>query len=384
MKYKILWIDDEHEDFVDFKALAKDSGLEMYGFKSLNAGIDELEKNYNFYDGVLLDAKILKNEDDAAGTEDIKYIHKAKDRINRLSSKKHFEIFVLTGQAKAFDDNTFNEVYKNVYVKGSRKDNERLLTDLLEAAKSQEDTQLKQRHPELISIITEDKYYLKDEFDRVFNLLKITTQENSLNSTESLNEIRKVIEVIFDRLKSIKLIPEEILNNHGWISGCSRFLSNIHPEYVYDDKKFDVPKVISETLHSLLKVVQDGSHSTGNLKVVQHINSYNSDYIIKASIFKLFEILMWYKKTIDNYPNQEENVTFWREKEQITTSIIGVIKQDEYRNYYIGDYLFNYNDANSANILNKKIEIKKYQENSNERNYHLYSKYVTKFVVLEN
>ncbi len=68
--YNILWIDDEHESLTSTKGRAKRNGIQLVPFKSLEGGLGELERNYPYYDGILLDAKFLANEDDNAGTED--------------------------------------------------------------------------------------------------------------------------------------------------------------------------------------------------------------------------------------------------------------------------------------------------------------------------
>ena len=90
--YNILWIDDEHETLTGTKGRAKRNGIQLIPFKSLNAGMSELEQNYPFYDGVLLDAKFLENEDDIKGSEDTENVHRAKEQLLQL--KKKFEIFV--------------------------------------------------------------------------------------------------------------------------------------------------------------------------------------------------------------------------------------------------------------------------------------------------
>ena len=64
VNYKILWIDDEHEKLSSTKGRAKRNGIQLIPFKSLNSGMEELEKNYPTYDGVLLDAKFFENEKD--------------------------------------------------------------------------------------------------------------------------------------------------------------------------------------------------------------------------------------------------------------------------------------------------------------------------------
>ena len=87
--YNILWIDDEHEKLSGIKGRARRNGIILKPFKSLNSGIDELEKNYSLYDGVLLDAKCFENEDDSTGSEDTRFSIQAKDRILQIPKKLH-------------------------------------------------------------------------------------------------------------------------------------------------------------------------------------------------------------------------------------------------------------------------------------------------------
>ena len=61
--YNILWVDDEHEDMPAFKRSALDFDLKLFPFKSLDAGMAELERNLILYDGVLLDAKFFEKEE---------------------------------------------------------------------------------------------------------------------------------------------------------------------------------------------------------------------------------------------------------------------------------------------------------------------------------
>jgi hypothetical protein len=77
--YNILWIDDEHETLSGTKGRAKRNGINLIPYKSLDGGMSELERNYPYYDGVLLDAKFFENEDDEAGSEDTYASFRAKD-----------------------------------------------------------------------------------------------------------------------------------------------------------------------------------------------------------------------------------------------------------------------------------------------------------------
>ena len=141
MMYNILCIDDKHEEMLGFKGNAKSEDILLKCFKSLNSGLEEIEKKYAEYDGILLDAKFLESDDDVSGTEDTKYVHKAKERFWNLPKK--FEIFVLTGQAEAFDSDQFRNAFPNVYKKNNEVDVIRLFSDLKNAADRQRDTQIR-------------------------------------------------------------------------------------------------------------------------------------------------------------------------------------------------------------------------------------------------
>ena len=70
MIYKILWIDDLHHKFNKFKSLAKENEIELICCKSLEKGWEILKNNTDDIDGILLDARFYKEEDDVPGTED--------------------------------------------------------------------------------------------------------------------------------------------------------------------------------------------------------------------------------------------------------------------------------------------------------------------------
>jgi hypothetical protein len=312
--YKILWIDDEHEELSGIKGRARRNGLLLIPFKSLNGGLTELEKNYTLYDGVLLDAKCFENEDDSSGSEDTEFSIQAKDRIIQIPKK--FELFVLTGQAEAYEDKTYGKVFSKLYKKGVDEDIQRLFDDLKSAAQKLDDTQVKHKYQALLAVC-EESYLGSNQFERLFALLKhLENFEPIRNTEDKLNPLRKVIEVMFSRLGDIGLIPENILNSNGWINGSSLFLSNKHSDYEFTQEV--VPAIICENIHRLLNVTHDVSHGSGNLrlKVDEYLKNVSNDYLYRSCIFLLFDILIWFKDFIDSHPNVRENKGLYRLKEQ--------------------------------------------------------------------
>ncbi|MBL0026911.1 MAG: hypothetical protein IPO98_18830 [Saprospiraceae bacterium] len=186
--YNILWIDDEHETLGGTKGPGKRNGINLIPFKSLNSGMDELERNYPFYDGILLDAKFFENEDDVQGTEDTYNVIEPKS--DYFNSKKKFEVFVLTGQAEAYEDKTFKKAFTNVYKKGSDEEIDRLFSDIKLAASNQEDTQIRHAYKRVFDVCTE-KYIGELAGQDILNLLKVTDETNIDNH---FNAIRKIVE----------------------------------------------------------------------------------------------------------------------------------------------------------------------------------------------
>ena len=206
--YNILWVDDEHEDMPAFKRLALDFDLKLVPFKSLDAGMAELERNLVLYDSVLLDAKFFEKEDDVADTEDTDYVHRAKERILQLPKK--FDIHILTGQAEAFDSSDFKKAFKKVFKKGISEDVEALFNSLKVSAEGQLDFQIRNEYKRVFEI-GNDKYLGSKIYEPISNLLKQIKTTNDFEPTkDNLLPLRKIIENSFDRLFELSIIPEEI------------------------------------------------------------------------------------------------------------------------------------------------------------------------------
>lgn len=286
----------------------------------------ELEKNHSFYDGVLLDAKILKYEDDQPGSEDTEYIYRAKDDLLQFTKKK-FEIFVFTGQAEAYDSRDFKKAFPRVYRKGNTDERTRLFNDLIIAAESQDDIQLKHQFRNIFQLC-DNKYIGSNQFERVFFLIKDLENKDSIEKTGDLfNPIRKIIEALFGGLRDIGIIPSEVIT----LNRSSLFLSNKHNDYTHLSEF--IHPMVAENLYRLINITQDGSHGEGELRlrVDEYLQHNNSDFLYKSTIYLLFDILMWFKQFIDNHSDVEENRVLWENKATETSDwILGcVIRIDE-------------------------------------------------------
>lgn len=301
--YNILWIDDEHEQLSGTKGRAKRNGITLIPFKSLDGGISELERNYPNYDGVLLDAKFFENETDVAGSEDTYASFRAKERILQLPKK--FEIFVLTGQAEAYENNTFKKAFTKVYEKGKDEDINRLFDDIKAAAKSQVDTQLRHSYKRVFDVCTE-RYIGELAGQDLLSLLKVD-DESSIDV--DLNSIRKVVEDLIIAFHKYNLIPGEFVCPTVFLNESSRFLAGKAADgTLFTEKGFQhldgthLPQQVASYLRSILSITQAGSHRSS---VDSHVKSVRTPYLFKSVLFQLLDMLVWFKMYVDGSPKTE-------------------------------------------------------------------------------
>lgn len=313
--YNILWIDDEHETLTGTKGRAKRNGINLIPFKSLNSGMDELERNYPFYDGVLLDAKFFENEDDVQGTEDTYNVHRAKERL--LQIKKKFEVFVLTGQAEAYEDKTFKKAFTNIYKKGSDEEIDRMFSDIRIAAAKQEDTQIRHNYKRVFDVCTE-KYIGEFAGHDIFNLLKVNDDTNIDNY---FNAIRKVVEDLFIAFNKFNLLPSEFVTPSVALNQTSIFLAGQdqyeNTDAVYKQHKHlqetHLPKQIASYLRSILSITQAGSHRS---EIDNYVKTIRTTYLLKSISFQLLDVLIWFKMYVDSNPKKENWVKVETETEE--------------------------------------------------------------------
>lgn len=62
-KYKVIWFDDQHEEFQPIKDEALLEDVQLIGYSNAKEGIPELKQNYNEYDAVILDGLFFKTEE---------------------------------------------------------------------------------------------------------------------------------------------------------------------------------------------------------------------------------------------------------------------------------------------------------------------------------
>jgi|AntRauTorckE5430_2_1112549.scaffolds.fasta_scaffold00436_3 hypothetical protein len=295
----ILWIDDQYDILKDEANQAKLAGFRLNPFRSLNAGMQELETNYANYEAVLLDAKFYENEGDVAATESTDNAFRAKERILKLSGKKEFEIFVLSGQAKDPEaiDGSFHKSFSNFYQKGNAADNDRLWKDIAVAVDRQPLVQLRRKYCSVFAVCTDA--YISDDLEAIIIPLLTDFEDGNLN-VDHFNVIRKVVEKLGVAISGYNLVPSEL----DTINSIARFLCGDWSSKTKNSTSYRLqwnqfPLEVGKMLSSLVQSTQAGSHPD---YLDRHIREMKTDYWVRASFFQLLAILEWFKPFVDSSP----------------------------------------------------------------------------------
>lgn len=316
--YKVLWIDDQHQDdeMIQFVIDAENNGLILEGYASFEEGFEILERNIEQFDVILLDGLFYEKKDQAKGTENVYGLGESINKINQLKRKKVFPWFVLSGKDKfTKGDNDLLKANKvRCYDKTNPSNVEELLKTMRNAAKEQSEAELKYKYSDLLEVAS-DSFLGSDKFSRLFSLIKQVENKETINRTEDmLTPLRKFIENIFDKLYEIGIIPKAVIADIKKSKMSSLFLANKHSDYEHHEEF--IPLLISENIHRLLNITNDGSHdyNDSQFKVDSYMKNKGDDNLYRSSVYLLFDILLWFKEFYKNNQDLELNKLKWRTK----------------------------------------------------------------------
>lgn len=387
--YNILWIDDEHDSpmLSALQNTAIDNDVKLYGFRSL-AGIDELEQNYSFYDGILLDAKFYEKEDDQLDSEDTEHIHRAKERI--LALQKKFKIFVLTGEKEAFDNQTFCKAFKNVYQKGTEETLENLFPDMIAAAIEQVDTQIRSDYGTFFKYFIPEKYGM-DSYVSIMEILKLVKSGTTVsNDLDYYTRLRAIVEICYRNLNHVGILHDDCIPG-GKVNlyESLKFISGADTKYITAKcTKRHVPVLIEDCFRRITNTVGAVAHTSDgdeNKRNIEDLRKYvKSPYYLYSLTYSLMDAVIWTETYIRQNPDLEANRSYWQTIDSTTpvqrVSIGGLIEQDGLNNYHCEGVLLNYNYVKNNNFnVGDEIEILAIDQNSNSRNNDCYKTFAVKF-----
>ena len=402
--YNVIWIDDEWDTIgkAFIQICEKRHKIHIKPFKTRREGMDALERNLKFWDGVILDAKAFNNSS-INEVADVDALYEAIRQIERLKAKRHIPYFVLTRQPDLMDDRMFEKSVGKFYKKDAEGQS-KLIADLKEEVGNTPRHQLKMQYNDVM----ERLYSLDIEAgEDVLNILEAMHHPNQHPDFEPVNyynKLRKILEWNFREANKYGIIPDECIEDGVvnlnqsccYLSGLN--CDHIHLRYGDETKKERiVPKHIKDMMFLVLYLGNIKSHTAKLPKDdINRLERYlkdevkNSRYLIFSLALQTCEITMWLGRYMDEHPNKEENLEKctklevpYQEKKENNIEMCGVIELHD-GVYHIGSSIcLNPIFVKQQNWLGKKVKIVKYGENTNDKTKDRYPYFASNIQLIE-
>ena len=281
-KYHILWIDDEWEKMTSFKKHCLfEYQMELHPFKTQKEGLDEYAKHPEFYEAVILDAKVLDESE-----QEVAKIGSLQTAVIRIKEQfSNLPYFISTGQPDLLSNETFKQFYPNYYEKNT--DDEKLCQDIINTIKDTPNRQITDKFPELFSRLQSPIY------EEMLSILKIH-ENREYSNADVFNKIRKVLDWIMKVISDYGLLATPF--NGTNLNDCSRFLGNSKLN------KY-IPVYIQRNLFSLVTVANEGSHRQ---TIDQAVKNGIAPYLVSSTIFELLNVMMWMLQLPTNQESKDK------------------------------------------------------------------------------
>ena len=103
--YNVLWIDDEIDKLSSFIIDAEYHDIYITAYDTAKEGMKAYKENLMKWDGVILDAKCLRDSKDEVANIGGLYFSLAN--ITELKYKRNIPVFIYTGQPDLYGDDQF-------------------------------------------------------------------------------------------------------------------------------------------------------------------------------------------------------------------------------------------------------------------------------------
>jgi len=303
--YKVLWFDDKHEEYEDYKEDAALRDIRLIGYTNAKEGLQALKSKIKF-DAVLLDGLFYQSELQSGDNVDDEAFGEVALMLANLKSQGIIiPWFIYSGQKKFVkDNNKFVNLFSDsafangkVFDKNNDDDFEELCIEIKNAADKQPYTQARHNNAELLKIF-ELGYLPEVVEENVLELIVKRLPNSNSELKDMLTNIRSIHESCMVKLQAINVIAPSLnsfhrKNNH--LSGNVRKINEVYKATTTVYQTRDV-----QNLHSWIY------HTCGtylHYLEEQHYDGYMiSNYAVESLRSGLFELLLWFKKTY------EENV----------------------------------------------------------------------------
>lgn len=312
--YTVLWIEDEPEKQDGFPEAAYLEDIDLKHFNTSKSGMDELVRNPEKYDAIILDAKGYDESTDEKARltglmNSIKTIHSLPRKI---------PYFIFSAYLDKKENESAREMLDDEVIYTKAKDNDKLFTDLKASADKQPETQIRHEYSKVFEAVTD---YNPETTKTLLNILLAVKQGGSdFSDKEQFTQLRIILEEMFRKANEIGLLHDKcIKNGKVKLTEASLFLSGLATKHVgVKCSKAHFPKIIADNIKNLLFITGDASHTTEvdpseNINIQAYRELINTPYLLFSLVFQLIDVLVWFDHYRKDNSDTETNKSLWEE-----------------------------------------------------------------------
>jgi len=389
-KYNVIWIDDEWDKMPLFKSRCEEMhNLHLEPFRTRKAGIEALERDLDHWDAVLLDAKMF--DEDENETAKLTGLGKAKQRLDELSLKRVIPYFISTGQPDLISDENFKDLYGDYYIK--KKDDARLIDDIIKAIKNSDKQQVKTIYQDVFSAIDDldISQYAESILMDILLPLHYPAKDPNFKPVHHYNQLRQLIEYIFRVCNKVGLVPDKCIEKGKVnLNQSSLYLAGKNAELIgirYGEiGERIIPDYIESIIRSILDFGNVHSHTAelddeDTLKVEKILKTSKSRFIIFGLTLQLCEVLLWFADYISKHNDKEINLLYCTDLQKYNTpndpkskyvNKTFIPEQDEDGNWHCGECFIGISYWEKGELI-----ITKLAENTNNKTKNKYPYYAS-------
>lgn len=404
---KVLWVEDDPEVTNTYPLEAENYDLELVSVGCWDEARVELEENFNQWSAIILDAKCRYHRDSDDNV--IVFLREALDDISTICEKKGRVIpwYVLTGGDKTDVSDSINDKRlkwdkewtdkekKKYYSKDT--DREILYSRIKSHCQMSYRLQVIEMYHETYEQLIRLNNDVCEDIFTILETMHFSKSHPDFAPRIFYNPMRKALEYVFRALGEVGIIPD-VFFSKGIVNlnQCFMFLIGRDAEklgYRYGNVGDRVvPKHIHDMMSLIINLGNSNSHSTNQSHITElseiEIQRYekqiissgvNSRFLIFSMALQFCEIVQWMNIYIGEHPDKVANLAKCVKIEISSDAagiqpneLIGIVEIDN-KLFHVGNkFGVHPGFVTKHGLLGKKVQILKYDINTDEKVRELY------------
>lgn len=336
---QVLWVEDDPEVTMTYPLKAEQFGLQLVSFPCWDDAKEALERDYDRWSAILLDAKCKHHRDSKDSA--VVFLREALKDISVLSEKNGHIVpwYVLTGGDESEVSDSINDErmqWDKDWTDGENKkyysknvDNESLYRRIRYHAHKSPRIQIHEMYRHVFEAIEEcsidDSGY--NALEDLLIPIHFTKDIKDKDYNDKFEKARTVLEYIFRSMSLHGILPDWGKQvNLQWssclLSGMSAMKKddNGNDIVIIECKKQVLPPVLKETLRSMTRIIPAFCHSDNkeekDIKKEEYFGQVNdSTLLLKSFVFQICDFILWYSNYLKDNSKTEENSANWEIKD---------------------------------------------------------------------